>query len=55
MVKRDLCSSCAYFNYDEIWDGEEEIQIFICEKGRYEHIGFNTDGCDDWRADDETD
>lgn len=48
---RKLCSSCAFFDYDEIWDGEEETQIFICKKGHYNHIGFNTDGCEDWRAD----
>ena len=51
MDNRKWCSWCAFFDYDEIWDGEEEAQIFICEKGHDEHIGFNTEGCEDWRAD----
>lgn len=50
MAERNLCSSCDFFDYDEIWDGEEETQIFICEKGHSEHIGFNTEGCEDWRG-----
>lgn len=49
MADRKLCSSCDFFDYDEIWDGEEESQIFICKKGHFEYIGFNTDGCEDWK------
>lgn len=50
MTDRKLCSSCNFFDYDEIWDGEEESQIFICKKEHFEHIGFNTDGCEDWMS-----
>lgn len=49
MNKKKLCSSCFYFDYDEIWNGEEEIQLFECHKGHSDHIDFNVDGCEDWR------
>lgn len=56
MAEKKLCCDCAYFEYDETWDGEEEIEIYICKKEHYERIvNFNAEGCDDWRADDETD
>ena len=42
------CSGCKHFSYDEIWDGEEEIGFFCCSKGHYEHIGWNTEPCEDY-------
>lgn len=44
----DLCSGCKHFDYDEFWDGEEETGIFHCGKGHYEHIGWNTEPCEDY-------
>lgn len=41
-----LCSSCKYFSYDEIWDGGEEIPLFLCEAGNQEHIDWNTPPCE---------
>lgn len=45
------CSRCKYFDYDEIWDGEEEIELFCCSKGHDEHIGWNTEPCEDYEED----
>ena len=46
------CSSCKFFDYDEIYDSDngEETQIFVCAKGHYEHIGFNTKPCEDFEG-----
>ena len=43
-----MCSSCIYFGYDEIWDGEEETGYFHCDKGNYNHIGWNKEPCKDF-------
>lgn len=45
------CSGCKHFDYDEIWDGEEEIELFCCSKGHDEHIGWNTEPCEDYEED----
>ena len=45
------CSSCKHFDYDEIWNGDEEIEIFQCGKGHFEHIGWNTEPCEDYEED----
>ena len=42
------CSDCKFFDYDEIWDGDEEIEFFKCGKGHYDHIGWNTEPCEDY-------
>lgn len=42
------CSSCEYFEYDEYWNGEEELCVFNCEKGNQDHIGWNTEPCEDF-------
>jgi len=42
------CSSCEYFEYDEYWNGEEELCVFNCEKGHLDHIGWNTEPCEDF-------
>ena len=44
------CSDCIYFNYDEIYvPGEDEIELFDCEKGHIDHIGWNQKPCEDFR------
>lgn len=47
------CVDCFYFDYDELWDGEEEIQLFMCGKQHWDHISFNADPCEDF-VDDKT-
>lgn len=42
------CSDCKYFEYEEIWDGEEEHRFYICHKGRYDGVGWWNDPCHDF-------
>lgn len=48
-----FCEDCIYFDYDEIWDGEEEFQYFMCHKGHGDHIGWNVEGCEDYAEEQE--
>ena len=45
------CSECKFFDYDESWDGNEEVELFYCKKGHYDHIGWNTEPCEDYEED----
>jgi len=40
------CSDCAFFDYEESYDGEDEYQFFMCAKGNGEHIGWNAAPCE---------
>ena len=44
-----FCSDCAYFDYDDFWDGEEEWGVFSCEKKHDDHIGWSSDPCEDFK------
>lgn len=48
----ELCCRCDFFEYEEIWDGENEVQIYVCLKEHYDHIDYNADGCENWRRKD---
>lgn len=45
------CSDCSYFDYDEIFDGEEEYGYFMCGKDHCEHIGWGVGPCEDFKFD----
>lgn len=45
------CSDCKHFVYDEYWDGENEECFMGCMKEHYDHVGFNTQPCDDFEED----
>ena len=42
------CCNCKSFDYDELWDGEEEIQFFYCDKEHYDHISWDAEPCEDY-------
>lgn len=44
------CIDCRHFDYEEIFDGEEEYGIFTCKKDHYERIGWGAVDCEDFEA-----
>lgn len=46
MMKK--CSSCKHFDYEELWDGEDEYGFFHCEKGNIDHISWDAEPCEDY-------
>ena len=42
------CCNCKSFDYDELWDGEEEVQLFHCDKEHYDHISWDAEPCEDY-------
>lgn len=42
------CSECKYFEYEEIWDGEEEHRFYICHCGHYEEVYWSAPACEDF-------
>ena len=47
-MKIKKCCNCKSFAYDELWDGEEEVQLFHCDKEHYDHIGWDAEPCEDY-------
>lgn len=43
------CPNCVYFDYDYVWDGEEERGFFTCEKEHDDHIGWQAEPCEDFK------
>lgn len=44
------CADCNHFDYDEVWDGEEEYGYFTCYKGHYERVGWDQIRCEDFES-----
>ena len=45
-MREPTCPDCEFFDYDEIWDGEEEIELYHCDKENYDHIGYGMPPCE---------
>lgn len=42
------CSGCKHFEFAEYWNGDEELEVFICHKKHYDHIGWYRPPCEDY-------
>ena len=45
-MREITCPDCDFFDYDEIWDGSEEVQMFNCKAGNQDHIGWCKHPCE---------